>query len=46
MNLDFSESLFDHLLILFSRISIKGRKEVVFLLCGSDECVHMFCEVG
>lgn len=27
-----------------AEISIKGRKEVVFLLCGSDECVHMFCE--
>ena len=35
-----------YLLNLFSRISIKGRKEVVFLLCGSDESVHMFCEVG
>ena len=37
---------FDHLLILFSRIFIKGRKETVFLLCGSDESVHMFCEVS
>lgn len=28
------------------RVFLKGRKEVVFLLCGSDESVHMFCEVG
>ncbi|KAJ7376499.1 hypothetical protein OS493_034235 [Desmophyllum pertusum] len=27
-----------------AEIFIKGRKEVVFLLCGSDESVHMFCE--
>ena len=28
------------------RIMVKGRKEVVFLLCGSDESVHIFCEVS
>lgn len=28
------------------RIFVKGRKEVVFLLCGSDQSVHMFCEVS
>ena len=28
------------------RIFVKGRKEVVFLLCGSDQSVHLFCEVS
>ncbi|KAL9952670.1 hypothetical protein ACROYT_G039958 [Oculina patagonica] len=27
-----------------AEVFIKGRKEVVFLLCGSDERIHMFCE--
>lgn len=27
-----------------AEIFVRGRQEVVFLLCGSDECVHMFCE--
>ncbi|XP_074630148.1 KICSTOR complex protein kaptin-like isoform X1 [Acropora palmata] len=27
-----------------AEIFVKGRKEVVFLLCGSDQSVHMFCE--
>lgn len=31
---------------LIDRVFIKGRKEIVFLLCGSDESVHMFCEVS
>ena len=31
---------------LIDRVFIKGRREIVFLLCGSDESVHMFCEVS
>ena len=31
---------------LINRVFIKGRREIVFLLCGSDESVHMFCEVS
>ncbi|KAM7441816.1 hypothetical protein ABFA07_009144 [Porites harrisoni] len=27
-----------------AEVFIKGRREIVFLLCGSDESVHMFCE--
>lgn len=27
-----------------AEILVKGRKEIVFLLCGSDESVHIFCE--
>ena len=31
---------------LIDRVFIKGWREIVFLLCGSDESVHMFCEVS
>ena len=31
---------------LIDRVFIKERREIVFLLCGSDESVHMFSEVS
>ena len=31
---------------LIDRIFMKGRREIVFLLCRRDERVHMFCEVS